>query len=93
MTKDPFFSNTILFNTYNKINPVRVLEYIKSHTPITIWDLSKDLEINRNTLYYFLRDLELTGVIRTKISINKKNRAVRLVYYNKKINGDKNANP
>lgn len=73
-----------MFNPYKKAHPTEVLDFIKNNSPISIWDLCKKLELNRNTAYFLLRDFEFSGLIKSKIKTNKDNRRVRMIYYNKK---------
>lgn len=83
--QNAFFSNPRMFSIHKKVNPTEVLEFIKVNSPISIWDLSKKLNINRNTIYYLMRDLEFAGLIYSKLKINKSNHRVRMIYYNKKV--------
>jgi predicted transcriptional regulator len=78
-----FFSNGDMFKVSKKTNPAEVLEFIKSNTPISVWDICKKLNLNRNTAYYLLRDLEFAGLISSKLKVNEHNRKVRIVYYKK----------
>ena len=80
----PFFYNSHVFNPHQKLNATELLEFIKSNSPITIWDICKKLELNRNTVYFMLRDFEFAGLIYSHVSKNKSNRYVRTIYYNKK---------
>jgi len=81
--EEGFFKNPDMFNVYKKTNPVEVLEFIKLNSPISIWDLTKKLDINRNTLYSILRDFQFSGLIRSELITNEHNRHVRMIYYNK----------
>ena len=67
-----------------------LIDYIREHQPISMWALAKVMGIPNTTLYYKIRDLEFAGVIYSKIIINEYNRAVRMIYCNKK--GEKNVN-
>lgn len=66
----------------NEIN--EIVDYIKEHQPITLWELSKAKGIPNSTLYYKIRDLEFAGLIFSKIVLNDKNRNVRVLYSAKK---------
>ncbi len=79
-----FFLNSDMFNIVKNKSPVEILEYIKTHSPISIWDLSKKLEVNRNQLYYLLRNFEFAGLIKSRLRVNKSNHKVRMIYYNLK---------
>lgn len=85
-----FFVESNLLNTFKNVDAVKVIEYVKIHEPVSIWTISKELGVNRNSLYYLLKHLEFVGVVKSKISVNKMNRCVRLIYYNKKNGSDKN---
>jgi predicted transcriptional regulator len=67
-----------------------LLDYIREHQPVSMWAISKSLEIPNSSLYYRLRDLEFAGVIFSKIITNDKNRQVRMIYSSskKKKTGD-----
>lgn len=84
MTDKDFFSNTNKFTLFKNVNPNEVLAYLKTHSPISIYDLGKQLNLNKNTLYYLLRHFEFLGVTYSKLKINKHNRQVRLIYFNNK---------
>ena len=89
MSDQTFFSNSDMFNIAKNVSSTEILEFIKNKYPISIWDISKKLDINRNQLYYVLRNLEFAGVIKSKIVVNENNRNVRMIYYNKKQGGHK----
>lgn len=86
MSNKTFFSNGDPSNTFQKRTVERVTEvnnlidFIRKHSPISIWDLGKETGISHSKLYYLLRDLEFSGVIYSKILTNEKNRVVRMVY-------------
>ena len=61
-----------------------VIDKIKELSPISIWDLSKELPFSNSKLYYLIRDLEFAGVIYTKIRLNENNRASRIIYISSK---------
>lgn len=86
-TNNEFFSNLNMFNISENSNRTDILEYIKTHSPISIWDLVKQLKINRNTLYFAIRDFEFAGLIKTKLKMSKQNRKVRIIYYNQSKRG------
>jgi len=84
MPNKTFFSKSDMFKVSKKVNPAEVLEFIKGASPVSVWIICKKLELNRNTAYYLIRDLEFAGLIYTKLKTNEHNRKVRIVYYNKR---------
>jgi predicted ArsR family transcriptional regulator len=83
-------------NKNAKINPLNInenlpsaeiLDYIKEHYPINIWDIAKAFNINRNQLYFLLRDFQTAGLVQSKMAVNKNNRMIRMIYYNEKNKG------
>lgn len=91
MSNKDFSFDSDMFSISQKFNPTEVLEFIQKYPKgVSMYDISKEMKINRNTLYYFLRNLEFSGVIKSKLKINENNRRVRLIFYNKKNNGDPN---
>lgn len=64
----------------------RVFDYLMEiKRPISLWDLSKELHMPNSTIYYIIRDLEFANMVKTRISISKNNRAIRIVYIPKKL--------
>lgn len=57
-----------------------IIEYLKENSPISIWNLAKELNISHSKVYYILRDLEFAGVIFSKMHKNKSNRMERLIF-------------
>jgi len=84
--------NSKLFNPYKNANPTELIEIIKTYSPINIWDILKKIKINRNTLYFMLRDFEFAGLIKTRMKINEHNRKIRLIYYNQKTKEEAESN-
>jgi hypothetical protein len=89
---EPISSNGNLSDTF-RTPPIKraeqqnlILDYIRNHSGLSMWDLSKALNMPSSTLYYKLRDLEFSGVIYSKIIVNGQNRTVRLLYSIKKEN-------
>ena len=78
-------ANLDRFTLFKNINPNEVIDYIKLHSPISLYNLHKELGLNKNLIYYLIRHFEFLGVVYTKLKINDSNRKIRLVYYNKKI--------
>lgn len=61
-----------------------IIDKIREKSPISVWDLAKELEISHSKLYYILRDLEFAGVIYSKVRLNKNNRSARMIYISNK---------
>jgi len=83
-TTNDNYANPDVLDTAKNINRTDILEYINSNSPISIWDLAKQFKINRNMLYFILRDFQFAGLIKTKLKINESNKQLRMIYYNKK---------
>lgn len=77
-------SNTFQRRTVERVTEVNnLIDFVRKHSPISIWDLGKETGISHSKLYYLLRDLEFSGVIYSKILTNEKNRVVRMIYINR----------
>jgi len=79
-----FSCNSEVFNMTKNVDRADILEYIKAHNPISIWDLAKEFKINRNILYNILRDFAYSGLIKTRIRTSKNKKRARYIYYNSK---------
>lgn len=75
--------NLDMFDITKSIDKIRLLEFIKQNSPVSIWDISKRLNINRNSLYFILRNFQYAGLITSKIRM-KSHRPTRIIYYKKK---------
>ncbi len=82
-TKKEFINNPAVFNTNKNLSSDEVLKLIEANSPISIWDISKQLNINRNQLYILLRDFSNANLIKTKM-VTRNNNLIRMIYYNKK---------
>jgi len=86
---DDFFlkgnpSNIFLNKSQERVDEVNfVIDFLRKKSPISLWDLSKEIQMSHSKLYYLIRDLEFAGVVFTKIRLNENNRSVRLVYISK----------
>lgn len=62
-----------------------VIDIIRKKSPISIWDLCKEINMSHSKVYYLIRDLEFAGVVFTKVKLNQNNRSVRMIYISKKM--------
>lgn len=77
-------SNISSIKSEERVQEINTLiDFIRKHSPISIWDLAKQTKHSHSKLYYILRDLEFAGVVHSKIQLNKNNRSVRMVYIKK----------
>ena len=83
---NPFFKKEDINNisqkepkTYSKaeLNRIKVFKYIEEHEPITIYKISKELEIAYTTVSYIVRDLIFSGVVSEQVKINENNQAYK----------------
>ena len=90
--ESPIFLNSNQSNIYKNKTEEKVREInfiineIRNHSPIAMWDLCSLVSVSHSKLYYVIRDLEFAGVVYTKVKLNKNNRSSRMVYISK---GDK----
>jgi len=62
-----------------KIDRNKVLNYIRGHSPINIYELAKDLKINYNSAWSIVKGFEIAGLIIISDKTSDKNRKMKMV--------------
>jgi len=56
-----------------------ILNYIREHQPITQYRLSKELGINRTSIYQICKEFQFARLIKFRVEIGENNRTHKLI--------------